>query len=50
MVNSAGRDTRERLLSAGERLFATRGIDAVSVRDITDAAGANLAAINYHFG
>jgi AcrR family transcriptional regulator len=50
MGNGAGRDTRERLLDAAERLFATRGIDAASVRDITDAAGANLAAVNYHFG
>jgi len=31
-------------------LFAERGIEAVSIRDITRAAGANLAAINYHFG
>jgi AcrR family transcriptional regulator len=50
MGNGAGRDTRERVLAAAERLFATRGIDAVSVRDITEAAGANLAAVNYHFG
>jgi AcrR family transcriptional regulator len=42
--------TRERVLVAAERLFATRGVDAVSVRDITEAAGANLAAVNYHFG
>jgi AcrR family transcriptional regulator len=42
--------TRERLLATAEELFATRGIDAVSVRDITEAAGANTAAINYHFG
>jgi AcrR family transcriptional regulator len=42
--------TRERLLATAEALFATRGIDAVSVRDITEAAGANIAAINYHFG
>jgi AcrR family transcriptional regulator len=50
MGNGAGHDTRERLLDAAERLFATRGIDASSVRDITDSAGANLAAVNYHFG
>jgi AcrR family transcriptional regulator len=49
-VSSAGRDTRERLLSTAEELFATRGIDAVSVRDITEAAEANTASINYHFG
>ena len=43
--------TRERLVDAGERLFAERGIDAVSVADITRAAGQrNGAAIHYHFG
>jgi AcrR family transcriptional regulator len=49
-MSSAGRDTRERLLATAEELFATRGIDAVSVRDITEAADANTASINYHFG
>jgi AcrR family transcriptional regulator len=49
-MSSAGRDTRERLLATAEELFATRGIDAVSVRDITEAAEANTASINYHFG
>ncbi len=42
--------TREKLLEVAERLFADRGLDAVSVRDIVAAAGANLGAINYHFG
>jgi AcrR family transcriptional regulator len=45
-----GAATRERLMVAGERLFAERGIDAVSIRDITNEAGANSAAIHYHFG
>ncbi len=43
-------DTRERLLDAGEGMFASRGYAATSVRDITSEAGCNLAAINYHFG
>ncbi|MCL5098857.1 MAG: CerR family C-terminal domain-containing protein [Candidatus Omnitrophica bacterium] len=42
--------TRERVLDVAERLFAERGLDAVSIRDITGEAGANLGAINYHFG
>lgn len=45
-----GAATRERLMVAGERLFAERGIDAISIRDITNEAGANSAAIHYHFG
>jgi AcrR family transcriptional regulator len=50
MSSDPGRPTPARVLAAAERLFATRGIDAVSVRDITEAAGANLAAVNYYFG
>jgi len=42
--------TRERLLDVAEQLFARRGLDAVSVRDITQGAGASLGAITYHFG
>lgn len=42
-------ETRERLLDAAERLFLERGFQQTSTRDITEAAGANLAAVNYHF-
>jgi AcrR family transcriptional regulator len=49
-TKATGDETRARLLSAGERLFARKGLDAVSVRDITAAARANTAAIHYHFG
>jgi len=47
---STGSDTRDRIMTAAERLFARKGIDAVSIRDITGAARANTAAIHYHFG
>jgi len=42
--------TKERLLDEAEGLFAKKGYDAVSVREITNAASCNLAAVNYHFG
>ena len=45
-----GDATRQRILKAAERLFSKRGIDAVSIRDITDAAKVNSASIHYHFG
>ncbi len=48
--NEAGHETRARLLDSAEQLFAGRGLDAVSVRDITELADANTAAIHYHFG
>ncbi|MEV7043612.1 TetR family transcriptional regulator [Amycolatopsis sp. NPDC051061] len=46
----ASPDTRTQLLDAAERLFAERGFRGTSIRAITDLAGANLAAVGYHFG
>jgi AcrR family transcriptional regulator len=43
-------DTRERLLAAATELFAATGLHGATVRDIAQAAGANVAAANYHFG
>ncbi|MGD0564097.1 MAG: TetR family transcriptional regulator [Roseiarcus sp.] len=48
--SQAGPDTEERIFLAAERLFADRGFDGVSVRDIVHEAGVNLAAVSYHFG
>jgi AcrR family transcriptional regulator len=43
-------DTRTKLLCAAEQLFAERGVEAVSLREITRAAGArNVIAVQYHF-
>ena len=42
--------TRESLMDAAESLFAERGIQAASLRAITEQAKANLAAVHYHFG
>jgi len=45
-----GRDTKERILDAAELLFAELGFADTSLRRITQQAGVNLAAVNYHFG
>lgn len=42
--------TRERLLRAGAEIFAAKGFQAATVRDICALAKANVAAVNYHFG
>lgn len=38
------------ILDAAEDLFARQGYDGTSVREITRAAGVNVAAVHYHFG
>jgi TetR/AcrR family transcriptional regulator, regulator of cefoperazone and chloramphenicol sensitivity len=49
-VKSGDRETRNRLLAAGARLFADRGFRRVTIRDLCREARANVAAVNYHFG
>lgn len=44
------RDTRTRLLVAAGPVFAARGYDGATVRDICSAAGVNIASVGYHFG
>ena len=48
-MNRSG-STKERILAAAETLFAQRGFDGASLRQLTSDAGVNLAAVNYHFG
>jgi AcrR family transcriptional regulator len=43
-------ETRSRVLEAATRLFAADGFKKVTVREICREAGANVAAVNYHFG
>jgi len=42
-------DTKSRLLTAAGELFAERGFEGATARQICERAGVNLAAINYHF-
>jgi AcrR family transcriptional regulator len=46
----SARDTQSRILDAAEYLFGEQGLERVSIRDITERAKVNVAAINYHFG
>jgi AcrR family transcriptional regulator len=43
-------DTRQRLLEAAGAVFAQKGFQAATVREICARADANVAAVNYHFG
>jgi AcrR family transcriptional regulator len=42
--------TRQRILEAAGGVFARRGYDGATVRDICQAAGTNVASVNYYFG
>ncbi len=45
-----GEQTRRLLIDAATSLFAEHGFRGTSIRDIARTAGANVAAVNYHFG
>lgn len=43
-------DKREQIISTAIELFAVRGFEGTSIRDLAAAAGVNIAMINYYFG
>jgi AcrR family transcriptional regulator len=49
-AQTAQMQTRERLLEAAGQVFAEQGFRRATVRQICTRAGANIAAVNYHFG
>src|SRR6185437_4699099 len=49
-LDATSADTKTRILDAAEELFTEHGFEATSLRQLTTAAGVNLAAVNYHFG
>ncbi|HXE51895.1 MAG TPA: CerR family C-terminal domain-containing protein [Tepidisphaeraceae bacterium] len=49
-MDPTNRETRLRLLEAAGEVFAEQGYRRATIRDICSRAGANIAAVNYHFG
>ena len=43
-------DTRQKLIDVAGQIFSEKGFEAATVREICQQAGANIAAIHYHFG
>lgn len=48
--SATSRSARESLLDVAESLLATEGLPALTIRAVTQAAGVNLATVNYVFG
>jgi len=49
-IDEVGPSTRDRLLHAALEVFAERGYEAATIREICSRADANVAAVHYHFG
>ena len=43
-------DKRDQILEAAEELFAQKGFEGTSVRDLAKKAKVNVAMISYYFG
>jgi AcrR family transcriptional regulator len=47
--NVAARQTCRKLIDAAGQVFSERGLHAATIKQITERAGVNVAAVNYHF-
>jgi AcrR family transcriptional regulator len=50
ILKQEAEETKKRLLDAAEEMFAQKGFDGTSIRDITTKAQRNQASVNYFFG
>jgi len=48
-VETSEESTREKILNAAGEVFADEGFEGATIRAITERAGVNVAAVNYHF-
>ncbi len=48
-ANDSSRDTEAALLASAAEIFAAKGYHEATIAEICEAAGANVAAVNYYF-
>src|ERR1700745_2336690 len=48
-VDASEENTRDKILSTAGEVFAEQGFEGATIRAITERAGVNVAAVNYHF-
>lgn len=49
-ASSSPSDSRQALLTAARRVFADRGFEGATVKDLADEAGVNVSLVSYYFG
>ena len=42
--------TKQSIIKSASKLFATKGYEGTSIRELAEASGVNVASINYYFG
>lgn len=47
--NASAKETKRRLIDSAGAVFAQHGFERATIKEITDRAGASVAAVNYHF-